>query len=130
MSLNNGMSIPVIVKNIESGIVTEFSNITKASKYMGILSFHFRYYLNRQPIKNKYLIIKVNNENYTVKPKKVINYKTKTLIVTNNNTGIPTEFPSCTRAAKLIGIYPSYISRSIIEKGLYKGHGFTVKIKE
>lgn len=31
ISLNYYMSRPVIIKNIESGIVTEFSNITKAS---------------------------------------------------------------------------------------------------
>jgi GIY-YIG catalytic domain len=126
ISINNYMSIPVIVKNIESGIVIEFSNITKASKYMGILPYHFRYYLDRQPIKNKYLIIKINNKNYTVKSKKLVN-SNKGLIVTNNNTGISTEFPSYTKAAEFIGTDRTYLSRSIAKKGFYKGHGFTVK---
>ena len=69
LSINSSMSIPVVIKNIESDIIIEFSNITKASKYVGIRLSHFRYYLDRQPIKNKYIIIKINNEDYTVKPK-------------------------------------------------------------
>ena len=130
ISLNNSMSIPVIIKNIESDIVTEFSSITKASKYMGILPYHFRYYLDRQPIKNKYLIIKINNENYTVKPKKLVRFKIKDLIVTNNKTGISTEFFSYTKAAKFIGTDRTYLSRSMAKKGFYKGHGFTIKKKK
>jgi group I intron endonuclease len=130
ISLNNSMSIPVIIKNIESDIVIEFSNITKASKHMGILPYHFRYYLDRQPIKNKYLIIKINNEDYTVKPKKLVKFKIKGLIVTNNDRGISTEFISYTRAAKFIGTDRTYLSRSITKKGFYKGHGFTAKKKE
>jgi len=126
ISLNSSRSIPVIIKNIESGIVMEFPTITKASKYMGILTSHFRYYLDRQPIKNKYLIIKINNENYTVKSKELVKNKIKGLIVTNNKTGIITEFPSYTRAAKFVGTDRTYLSRSIIKKGFYKGHGFTV----
>lgn len=130
ISLNNNMSIPVIIKNIESGIVTEFSNITKASEYMGILSYHFQYYLDRQPIKNKYMIIKINNENYTVKPKELENSKTKSLIVINDDTGICTEFPTYTKAAEFVGTDRTYLSRSITKKGFYKGHGYTVKKKE
>jgi group I intron endonuclease len=130
ISLNNYMSIPVIIQNIESDIVIEFSNITKASKHMGILPYHFRYYLDRQPIKNKYLIIKINNEDYTVKPKKLVKFKIKGLIVTNNDTGIFTEFISYTKAAKFIGTDRTYLSRSITKKGFYKGHGFTAKKKE
>jgi hypothetical protein len=126
ISLNSSMSIPVIVKDIESGIVIEFSTITKASKYMGILPYHFRYYLDRQPIKNKYLVIKINNENYTIKPKELIKNKIKGLIVTNNNTGISTEFPSYTKAAEFVGTDRTYLSRSIAKKGFYKGHGFIV----
>lgn len=130
ISLNNSMSIPVIIKNIESDIVIEFSNITKASKYMGILPYHFRYYLDRQPIKNKYLIIKINNEDYTVKSQELVKFKIKGLIVTNNDTGISTEFISYTRAAKFIGTDRTYLSRSITKKGFYKGYGFTVNKKE
>jgi GIY-YIG catalytic domain len=130
ISLNSHMSIPVIIKNIKSGVVTEFLSITKASKYMGILPYHFQYYLDKQPIKNKYLIIRINNENYTVKPKELVDFKIKGLIVTNNNTGVFTEFPSYVRAAEFVGTDSTYLSRSIAKKGFYKGHGFTVKKKE
>ena len=130
ISLNNYMSIPVIIKNIKSGIVREFSNITKASKYMGILPYHFQYYLDRQPIKDKYLIIKINNENCTIKPKELVNFKIKGLIVTNDNTGISIEFSSYTKAVKFVGTDRNYLSRSIAKKGFYKGHGFSVKKKE
>jgi hypothetical protein len=126
ISLNNSMSISVIIKNIVSGIIMEFLNITKASKHMGIIPSHFRYYLDRQPIKNKYLIIKINNENYTIKPKELVKNNIKNLIVTNNKTGISTEFPSYTKAANFVGTDRTYLSRSITKKGFYKGHGFTV----
>lgn len=130
ISLNNSMSIPVIIKNIESGIIMEFSSITKASKYMGILPYHFQYYLDRQPIKNRYILIKINNENHTVKPKESVNSNIKSLIVTNNDTGVFTEFPSYTKAAKFVGTDRTYLSKSIAKKGFYKGHGFTVKKQE
>jgi group I intron endonuclease len=130
ISLNNSMSIPVIIKNIESGIVMEFSNITKASKYIGILPYHFRYYLDRQPIKGKYLIVKINNEDLIVKSKKLVNSNVKGLIVTNNDTGISIEFSYYTKAAEFIGTDRTYLSRSIAKKGFYKGHGFTVKVKK
>ena len=130
ISLNSSMSIPVIIKDIENDIVMKFSTITKASKYMGILPYHFRYHSNRQPIKDKYLIIKINNENYTIKPKELVKNNIKNLIVTNNKTGIITEFPSYTRAAKFVSTDRSYLSKSIAKKGFYKGHGFTVNKKE
>jgi hypothetical protein len=97
---------------------------------MGILPYHFQYYLDIQPIKDKYLIIKINNENYTVKPKELVNYKIKGLIVINEDTGISTEFPSYTKAAEFVGTDHTYLSRSIAKKGFYKGYGFTVKKKE
>jgi group I intron endonuclease len=130
ISMNHYRSIPVVIKNIEKDIVMKFPTITKASKYMGILPYHFRYHSNRQPIKDKYIIIKINNENYTIKPKELVKNNTKNLIVTNNNTGISTEFPFYTIAAKFIGIDNSYLSKSIAKKGFYKGHGYTVKRKE
>jgi hypothetical protein len=34
---------------------------------MGILPYHFQYYLNKQPIKGRYLIVKLNGIDYTVK---------------------------------------------------------------
>lgn len=129
ISLNNSMSIPVVIKNIESGVVMEFPSITKASKYMDILPYHFQYYLDRQPIKNKYIIIKINNENYIVKPKELVNFKIKSLIVTNNKTGMSTEFPSYTKAAKFVSTDRTYLSRSIAKKGFYIGKGYTIIIK-
>lgn len=133
ISVNNSMSKPVTVKDIVSGIVTEFSNITKASEFMGILPYHFQYYLDRQPIKGKYLIVKLNGENCTVKPlveKEPANNKLKGLIVTNDETGVSTEFPSYTKAAEFIGTDRTYLSRTITKKGFYKGYGYTVKKKE
>lgn len=129
ISLNNSMSKSVIVKNIDNGIVSEFSSITKASEYMNILPSHFQYYLDRQPIKGKYLIIKVNNENYTLKPKEELKIF-KGLVVTNDDTGLSTEFSSYTKAAKFIGTDRTYLSRCISKKGFYKGHGYVVTKKE
>jgi hypothetical protein len=51
----------------------------------------------------------------------------KGLIVTNNDTGISTNFPCYTKAAEFVGTDRTYLSRSIAKKGFYKGHGFTVK---
>jgi hypothetical protein len=54
------------------------------------------------------MIIKINNENYTVKPKKFANYTLKGLIVTNEYTGVYREFPYYTKAAKFVGTYSTY----------------------
>jgi hypothetical protein len=55
------MSKSVSIKNIDSGVVVEFPSISKASEFMGILPYLFQHYLDRQPIKGKYLIIKLDD---------------------------------------------------------------------
>jgi hypothetical protein len=76
-----------------------YSNIPIVSYNIGkdkftILPYIFRYHSNIQPIKNKYIIIKINNENYIIKPQKLIKNKIKGLIITNNNTSIIMKFLS------------------------------------
>ena len=61
ISINNSRSRTVVVTTIESGSNVEFSSIVKASKYRGISSNHFNYYLLKQPIKG---ISSSNNGSY------------------------------------------------------------------
>ncbi len=44
---------------------------------MGILPYHFQYYLNKQHLKGKYLIVKLNGIDYTVNntQKKNLNFE-------------------------------------------------------
>lgn len=77
ISYNNFKSKSVEIKDIKTGLDTEFSIITKASEFMGIIPYHFQYYLDKQPIKGRYLIVKFNGINYTVNNthKKILNFK-------------------------------------------------------
>ena len=74
--MNNFMCKSVYIEHIlhrcsyktYTEVVTKFASITKAMQFMGILPFHFQYYLARQPIKGKYLVIKLGDNDYTTKP--------------------------------------------------------------
>lgn len=70
---------------------------------MGIIPYYFQYYLDKQPIKNRYLIVKLNGINYTVNNTYKKNFKLQGLIVTNDETRISTEFYTYTKAAEFIG---------------------------
>lgn len=67
---------------------------------MGIISDYFQYFLDRQPIKGRYLIVKLNGINYTnnnINNTNKKNLKFQSLIVTNDETGIYTEFFTFTK---------------------------------
>ena len=129
ISDNNFKSKNVIIKDIKTGLDTKFSTITKASEFMGILPYHFQYYLDKQPIKGRYLIVKLNGIKYTVNNTHEKKSKFRGLIVTNDETGIYTEFSTYTKAAEFVGTERTYLARSIYKKGFYKGYGFSVKKK-
>lgn len=71
---------------------------------MGIIPYHFQYYLNKQLIKGRYLIVKLNKIDYTVKnTHKKKFFKFRGLIVIKDETGIYTEFYTYIKAAEFIG---------------------------
>ena len=109
------MSKSVSIKDIDSGVVVEFPSISKALEFMGILTYQFQYYLDRQPIKGKYLIIKLDDESIiTRSPAESVktgsSSKNRLLTVTQDETSTVTELTSYTKAAAFVGtellIYP------------------------
>ena len=135
ISVNNSMSKSVSIKDIYSGVVVEFTSISKASEFIGILPYHFQHYLDRQPIKGKYLIIKLDDESIiTRSPAKSVktgsSSKNILFTVTLDETSTVTEFTSYTKAAAFVGTERTYLSRTIAKKGFYTGYGYTVKKKD
>jgi hypothetical protein len=61
--------------------------------------------------------------------KKAVINKPQVLVVTKDESGVPTAFPSYTKAAEFVGTDRTYLSRCINKQGFYKGNGYTVEKK-
>lgn len=130
ISINNSKSKSVVVTDIESGSKTEFSSIVKASKYMGISPNHFTYYLLKQPIKGRYLVVNIDGvdiitDDQNNKPS--INTKSLPVCAIKMDTGVSYEFRSITKAAEFLEVTISFLSRCIREGKSCKGYNVTRK---
>jgi group I intron endonuclease len=123
-SLNNFKSVTITVFNTITKETLEFSTISRACSYMGIFPTHFKYYLNRQPIKGNFNIIKIGNIEHTILntiDKEYINIKAQPVCIINEDTLISTQFLSI-EAAEHLGVTKSYLSRCIKLNKSCRGH--------
>jgi len=80
---------------------------------MGILTFHFNYYLDREPLKGKYIIVKLDGADCTTNTpvvKESVTNKPQVLVATRDETGISSVLPCYTKAAEFVGTDRSYLS--------------------
>jgi len=122
--------MPVTIFNVITKEIVEFSTITQACDHMEISSTYFKYYLNKQPIKGFYTIVKLGNVELSAiytGDTTLVNFKAHSVYVTNADTFESKQFPSITKAAEFLCVTKSYLSRCIRQNKSCKAH--IVKLK-
>lgn len=105
-------------------IITEFPSISKASEYVGVITFHFQYSFDKQPSPSSEGLdtnnISVVKESFTNKP--------QVLIITKDETSILLSF---LLILKLLSLWVQIVLiYSVVSKNkIYKGNGYTVEKK-
>jgi len=97
---------------------------------MGISPNHFNYYLVKQPIKGRYLIVSIGGKDVIVNDpinKSSINTKSLPVCAIKIEGVESYEFTSITKAAEFIKVTISFLSRCIREGKSCKGYNVTRK---
>jgi hypothetical protein len=97
---------------------------------MGISPNHFNYYLDKQPIKGIYLVVKIGGIDVTADyqiNKPYVNLKSFPICAIKMDTGVSYEFPSITKAAEFLEVTVSFLSRCVREGKSCRGYNVTRK---
>lgn len=106
LSLSNQLRQSILLTNIETGEINEFSSMTDAGLYLGISRVSVRNYLSKNLSYKGYSIIKApSNDKVIDDQQSYYNpIQQQPVLLTNKITGISKEFYSMTDAAKYLEI--------------------------
>lgn len=118
-------------------IITEFPSISKASEYVGVITFHFQYSFDKQPSPSsegldnllKVKLDGVDCTNNISVVKESFTNKPQVLIITKDETSILLSF---LLILKLLSLWVQIVLiYSVVSKNkIYKGNGYTVEKKD
>lgn len=100
------------------------------SNVMGISPNHFNYYLLKQPIEGMYLVVNIGGIDVTAYypiNKPPANPKSIPICAIKMDTGVYHEFTSSTKAAEVLKVTISFLSRCVRESKSCKGYNVTRK---
>lgn len=128
MAKNNPFRVPIILSNIETGKIEEFTSMIKAALFLGVhMTTVKRYLINNKPYKG-YMITKATSSLDSSSNSSSTNSR-QAVVLTNSVSGITKQFSSMKAAYEFLGISPRRLSNYLknSESSFTNGQVSTIK---